>query len=179
MARINDNLFTKLIEHAVPQEMGCRLLTRFGFIRANFSPEGLTSLYYEADTTKPTEGDSVFRSVFLEWVQRFQTQKAENQWTYLAPTGTDFQQKVWQELLHVDYGHTASYGDIARAMGQPNSSRAVGSAIAANPIAILVPCHRIIRAGGASGNYRWGSDRKQGLLDAEQKADTELLDLFQ
>jgi O-6-methylguanine DNA methyltransferase len=178
MARINDNLFTKLIEYAVPQEMGCRLLTRFGFVRANFSAQGLTALYFDENENIQAEGDSVFRSVFLEWIESYQNQSAKDQWTYLSPTGTDFQQTVWQALLTVDCAQTVSYSEIGRIIGKPKASRAVGSAVAANPIALLIPCHRIIRAEGGFGNYRWGSDRKQALLDAEAKAGSQLIDLF-
>lgn len=178
MARINDNLFTKLIDYAVPQEMGCRLLTRFGYIRADFTTSGLAGLYFEDDRGQSSERDNVFRSVFLEWIECYQKQSANDQWSYLAPSGTTFQQKVWQALMTVDCGTTTSYSAIASQIQQAKAQRAVGSAIAANPITLLVPCHRVVRASGTTGQYRWGSDRKQALLDLESKAGTQLLDLF-
>ena len=81
--------------------------------------------------------------------------------------GTNFQVRVWQALLAIPAGHLASYRRIAHQIGSPNAMRAVGSAVAANPIARLIPCHRVIRASGVMGDYRWGSARKQAMLGWE------------
>lgn len=78
--------------------------------------------------------------------------------------GTNFQIKVWESLLRVPYGGTASYESIARSVGMPRAARAVGSAIGRNPIALLIPCHRVIHKIGETGHYRWGRTRKQALL---------------
>jgi AraC family transcriptional regulator of adaptative response/methylated-DNA-[protein]-cysteine methyltransferase len=78
--------------------------------------------------------------------------------------GTNFQVKVWSALLRVPPGRVISYLDLASAIGQPRAVRAVGSAIARNPIGYLVPCHRVIRATGALGDYRWGRTRRRALL---------------
>ena len=86
----------------------------------------------------------------------------------LAPTGTDFQLRVWAELRTIAYGETATYGEIAAALGNPGASRAVGLANGANPIAIVVPCHRVIGADGRLTGYAGGTDRKQRLLDLER-----------
>jgi len=85
----------------------------------------------------------------------------------LAPHGTPFQQRVWKALLAVGFGRTASYGEIARAIGRPEASRAVGAANGKNPIAIIVPCHRIIGASGALVGYAGGLPRKKWLLAHE------------
>ena len=85
----------------------------------------------------------------------------------LAPSGTPFQLRVWNELREIPYGATASYGDVARAVGQPGAARAVGGANNRNPIAIVVPCHRVIGAGGALTGYGGGLDRKRRLLALE------------
>lgn len=85
----------------------------------------------------------------------------------LAPTGTGFQQKVWQALREIPYGRTESYGELARRIGQPTASRAVGAANGRNPIAIIVPCHRVIGANGALTGFGGGLDRKQWLLRHE------------
>lgn len=77
--------------------------------------------------------------------------------------GTPFQLQVWQALMHLPLGHLASYQQIAAHIGKPSASRAVGSAIAKNPIAFLVPCHRVIQATGELGQYRWQSERKKAL----------------
>lgn len=78
--------------------------------------------------------------------------------------GTNFQLKVWNALLQIPAGAAWSYQDVAHAMGQPNAARAVGSAIGANPIGYLIPCHRVIRKSGVVQDYRWGPTRKKALL---------------
>lgn len=75
--------------------------------------------------------------------------------------GTNFQIAVWRALLSIPPGRLASYSQIARALGYPKASRAVGNAVGANPVALLIPCHRVIRQSGALGGYRWGTARKQ------------------
>lgn len=78
--------------------------------------------------------------------------------------GTNFQIKIWEALLRIPFGAAASYEDIARLAGVPNAARAAGSAIGQNPVALLIPCHRVIRKTGAVGDYRWGCERKQAML---------------
>lgn len=82
--------------------------------------------------------------------------------------GTPFQLRVWQALTHIPYGTTASYRDIAHAVGSPNATRAVGTAIGANQLALLIPCHRVIRHNGHIGGFGWGIPTKQQLLTHEQ-----------
>jgi AraC family transcriptional regulator of adaptative response/methylated-DNA-[protein]-cysteine methyltransferase len=82
--------------------------------------------------------------------------------------GTVFQQRVWQELRRIPRGETRTYRDIARAIGAPDAVRAVGSACGANPVALVVPCHRVVREDGSLGGYRWGLERKQSLLESER-----------
>jgi AraC family transcriptional regulator of adaptative response/methylated-DNA-[protein]-cysteine methyltransferase len=82
--------------------------------------------------------------------------------------GTNFQIKVWEALLRVPFGGLASYGGLARAMGRPQAARAVGGAIADNPVAYLIPCHRVIRSSGRfETDYRWGTARKRALIGWE------------
>ncbi|WP_296607099.1 methylated-DNA--[protein]-cysteine S-methyltransferase [Nocardioides sp.] len=89
----------------------------------------------------------------------------------LAPVGSAFQQRVWQALLGVGWGETASYGEIAHRLGMTNAaSRAVGLANGRNPIPIVIPCHRIIGANGTLTGYAGGLPRKQLLLELEQDA---------
>ena len=82
--------------------------------------------------------------------------------------GTPFQLQVWQALIHLPLGHLKSYQQIASSIGKPSASRAVGSAIARNPVAFLIPCHRVILATGELGQYRWQSERKKALHLWEQ-----------
>jgi len=81
--------------------------------------------------------------------------------------GTAFQWRVWRELTAIPRGETRSYADVARAIGQPRAVRAVARACATNPIAVVVPCHRVIGADGSTGGYRWGVDTKRRLLRVE------------
>ena len=78
--------------------------------------------------------------------------------------GTAFQQRVWQALQNIPAGQTVSYSELARRLGQPSATRAVASAVAANPIAVAVPCHRVLRNDGSISGYRWGVERKRALL---------------
>lgn len=86
----------------------------------------------------------------------------------LAYPGTDFQRKVWKALIAIPYGQTRSYGEIARATGNPAAARAVGGANGSNRIAIIIPCHRVITAGGGPGGYGGGLWRKLRLLELER-----------
>ncbi|HEX9710050.1 MAG TPA: methylated-DNA--[protein]-cysteine S-methyltransferase [Candidatus Thermoplasmatota archaeon] len=86
----------------------------------------------------------------------------------LAPSGTPFQRRVWDELREVPYGETVSYGELARRIGQPTASRAVGAANGANPIPIIIPCHRAIGADGSMTGYGGGVERKRALLTLER-----------
>jgi len=83
-----------------------------------------------------------------------------------------FQQKVWEALRSIPYGATRSYQEVAEAIGQPTATRAVARACASNPVALLIPCHRVVRANGDLGGYRWGARRKQTLLEQERYSDT-------
>jgi AraC family transcriptional regulator of adaptative response/methylated-DNA-[protein]-cysteine methyltransferase len=82
---------------------------------------------------------------------------------------TAFQWKVWRALQRIPYGETRAYADVARGIGKPRAVRAVARACATNPVALVVPCHRVIPAAGGIGGYRWGSDRKERLLATEQR----------
>jgi AraC family transcriptional regulator, regulatory protein of adaptative response / methylated-DNA-[protein]-cysteine methyltransferase len=82
--------------------------------------------------------------------------------------GTPFQQEVWQALRDIPAGETRTYGAIAAALGRPSAARAVGAAIGANPIALIIPCHRAVPAAGGIGAFRWGTGRKRLLLDLER-----------
>jgi len=87
----------------------------------------------------------------------------------LATDGTAFQRIVWAVLREVPYGETVSYGELAVLVGRPGAARAVGSANARNPIALIVPCHRVIGAGGTLTGYAYGIERKRWLIDHEAR----------
>lgn len=82
--------------------------------------------------------------------------------------GTEFQQRVWKELQQVPRGTTVSYAELADRIGAPKAARAVAGACAANPLAVVVPCHRVVRQDGQLSGFRWGVERKRALLDLER-----------
>jgi len=108
-----------------------------------------------------------------EWadrIVRFITAPEQNLDLPLDIRGTAFQARVWRALRKIPLGKTASYSEIAAALGQPKAVRAVAQACAANKLALIVPCHRVIRSDGDLGGYRWGVERKRALLARERAA---------
>ena len=83
---------------------------------------------------------------------------------------TAFQRRVWAHLQSIPFGETQSYQQVAKAIGQPTASRAVARACATNPVAVAIPCHRVVREDGSMGGYRWGMERKKALLEMEQRS---------
>jgi len=81
---------------------------------------------------------------------------------------TAFQRRVWTYLQSIPFGATRSYREVAKAIGKPQATRAVARACATNPVAVAIPCHRIVRSDGTTGGYRWGVSRKKALLEMEQ-----------
>jgi AraC family transcriptional regulator of adaptative response/methylated-DNA-[protein]-cysteine methyltransferase len=86
----------------------------------------------------------------------------------LSVQATAFQWRVWQALTDIPYGETRTYADIAAAIGRPKAVRAVARACASNPVALAIPCHRVVPAAGGVGGYRWGAERKRSLLEQER-----------
>ncbi|ANI90452.1 cysteine methyltransferase [Arachidicoccus ginsenosidimutans] len=96
----------------------------------------------------------------------------QNDWSKLPEIklhlkGTDFQLKVWETLLKIPFGKLSTYGNVAEEIGNPSASRAVGTAIGSNPVAFLIPCHRVIRSSGTFDGYRWGNIRKTAIIGWE------------
>lgn len=105
----------------------------------------------------------------------------DNDWSQLSQLklhikGTDFQLKVWETLLRIPIGEVVTYGDIAKKLDNPKANRAVGSAVGSNPIAYLIPCHRVIQSTGLFGQYHWGSIRKTAIIgwESAQNNNTDL-----
>jgi methylated-DNA-[protein]-cysteine S-methyltransferase len=105
------------------------------------------------------EADAQLRAYFAGELRRFDLP--------LAPRGTAFQLSVWDALLEIPYGATASYSELAAAIGRPSACRAVGAANGRNPLAVIVPCHRVIGAAGALTGYGGGLERKRMMLALE------------
>ena len=128
--------------------------------------ENLLSEYPAADVTRDDEGLS-------EWVEQILSHLNGERPHLDLPLdvqATAFQWSVWEKLREIPYGSTRSYGDVARAMGRPTATRAVARACATNPVALVIPCHRVVREDKSLGGYRWGIERKQTLLEHERAA---------
>lgn len=106
----------------------------------------------------------------LAKVLRFADKPANGLDLQLDLRGTPFQRRVWKALCGITIGTTVSYSELARKLGSQNSTRAVAAACASNPIALAVPCHRVVRSDGGLARYRWGVERKRQLLEREAKA---------
>jgi len=130
------------------------------FDRGTFPPKSVKGIW--------TESEEATRGHVRELREYFAGQRRD--FTFpLDLRGTGFQLKCWGELLQIPYGETRTYADIARAVGQPHGFRAVGSANHQNPIAIVVPCHRVIASDGTLCGYGGGLDTKRKLLDLEAR----------
>ena len=154
------------LSHIVDSPIGRLMLTSDG--------HALTGLYMLDGGGHPPSSDGDFTSrpeAFGEVAAQLEAYfrgEAKEFRLPLAPSGTRFQLAVWAELTKIPYGSTVSYGDIARALGKrPVAARAVGSANGANPIAVIVPCHRVIGSDGSLTGYGGGLDRKELLLRLE------------
>ena len=154
------------------------LRTRQGMLNIGVGPEGLDYILFEDCSPERIQKDAPFHDVFIDWLHEFQSLTIDDRWAALSPKGTDFQKTVWRALLDVPSGKTVSYGTIAKRIGRPKAFRAVGSAVGANPISLLIPCHRVVPATGGTGNYRWGSDRKQAILETERTGNVDVTQLF-
>ncbi|MGN6250865.1 MAG: methylated-DNA--[protein]-cysteine S-methyltransferase [Marmoricola sp.] len=146
-----------------------RLIARDGALLAiEFSP--FRGLVNGRPIGERTDTDPLLRSA-VEQLRAYFARELKEFDLPLAPTGSAFQQAVWEQLRGIGYGETASYGEIARRLGRTNAaSRAVGLANGSNPIPIVVPCHRVIGANGTLTGYAGGIHRKQLLLELEQDA---------
>ena len=113
------------------------------------------------------EPDRKQRSEWVKAIARHLRGEAPSLDLPIDVRATAFQWKVWRALQQIPYGETRAYADVARGIGKPKAVRAVARACATNPVALVVPCHRVIPTGGGIGGYRWGSDRKERLLSTE------------
>lgn len=138
------------------------------------SERGLHEICFEGQSTQAVLGTQSRddQAVLREVIRQLHAYFAGELETFdleLAPEGTPFQQKVWSELLKIPYGETISYGELARRIGNPNASRAVGLANGSNPIPIIIPCHRVIGSNGKLTGYGGGLPIKEKLLALEKR----------
>jgi AraC family transcriptional regulator of adaptative response/methylated-DNA-[protein]-cysteine methyltransferase len=153
--------------------------TPFGEALAALTPRGVCKLAFIGTAGRDASRDELIAEWPLAAIRRDDaaavdvTQRIFSDVPSAGPLhvwvrGSNFQIKVWEALLRVPPGELVSYGDLARAIGSPGAARAVGSAVGANPVAVLIPCHRVIRASGDLGDYRWGLERKATLIAHER-----------
>lgn len=151
--------------------------TQFGDIIIASTEKGICYLSFADDDLKTVDAlkQNFPNASFIQktdMMQQHALQIFKGDWNDLSMIklhlkGTAFQLKVWQALLHIPAGDVSTYSNIAATIDQPNASRAVGTAIGNNPVAFLIPCHRVIRATGVTGDYHWGSARKTAILGWE------------
>ncbi|PKL36760.1 hypothetical protein CVV38_02570 [Candidatus Peregrinibacteria bacterium HGW-Peregrinibacteria-1] len=167
-----------------------RLSVTYSFIESNIgklivasSQKGICFLaFYDSQTNPTKELQQAFpqanllhkqQPIHLAAQELYQTHssniatKSDISHLPLHIKGTDFQHQVWETLLDIPYGQTRTYQDIARKINNPKATRAVGTAIGQNPIAIIIPCHRVITKSGKLGGYKWGADLKASILRHE------------
>lgn len=144
-----------------------------GDLHLTFGDSALTGLYVSNHPVvknlwpRTLEPSSLARAVERE-LDAYWSGALRNFSIPLAPRGTEWQMKVWAELVKVPYGRTITYLELASKVGRPRAARAVGSANARNPISVLIPCHRVIASTGKLTGYAGGLDRKGWLLDHER-----------
>ncbi len=135
-----------------------------GISEAPVSPEEICAYYAEAVLTENRE------AVLGYWEQVKALLAGEKKMISLDIGGTAFQKQVWEAMRRVPYGQTVSYTELAAACGKPEAVRAVASACGANPVCVVLPCHRILRKGGGLGGFAWGLSVKERLLAHEAQA---------
>ena len=128
----------------------------------------LTGLRIGGELPAEEDEDAVLKQAKLWLDDYFRGENREVDFP-LRPEGTDFQKQVWRLLVQIPYGQTTTYGALARQISEGMSAQAVGQAVGRNPIGILIPCHRVVGSGGKPTGYAWGIEKKQWLLEHEEK----------
>ena len=153
----------------IPSPIGPLLLTSRGKALTGLYMTGLEEAAEPRPGVRWIQDDTVFREIRRQ-IEAYFDGVSSGFHLALDLAGTAFQRRVWHELCKIPYGSAISYAELARRIGQPSASRAVGSANGQNPIAIIVPCHRVIASGGGLGGYGGGLERKRWLLEHEAAA---------
>jgi methylated-DNA-[protein]-cysteine S-methyltransferase len=143
--------------------------TPVGPVTLASSEQGLSSLQFGTAIPAGAVMDNSANAIFLNKVSEyFQGRRAHFDFP-LDVEGTPFQMTVWKALMQIPYGETRSYGDIAKAIGKPGAARAVGMANHENPVAVVIPCHRVVGQNGSLTGYAGGLELKQKLLSIERR----------
>jgi AraC family transcriptional regulator, regulatory protein of adaptative response / methylated-DNA-[protein]-cysteine methyltransferase len=155
----------------------------FGMLTISTTPQGVRALALHDEALRsPHHATSVeHNALCLRVLSQLELDRDAHDAAHAIPLdlcGTAFQLRVWRALQQIPWGATLTYAQLATAIHAPRSARAVGSACGANTIAVLIPCHRVLRGDGGLGGYRWGLARKRALLLREQAPATRAVGLF-
>ena len=146
--------------------------TPMGPLTVGSTDRGIASIHFGNSVPRDAVADSsLSRETAEQLAEYFQGKRTQFELP-LDVEGTPFQKAVWNELLRIPYGETRSYGDIAKAIGKPNAARAVGMANHENPIAVVIPCHRVVGRDGSLTGYAGGLQLKAQLLSIERQRQT-------
>jgi len=155
----------------------CFAESPFGQLMVASTPKGVCHMFFEEDQHKGLDDlqarfpNAEYHQIVDKYQQDalfvFQEDWSQLEQIKLHLNGTPFQLKVWQTLLKIPLGQLTTYGAVARKMGKSSAARAVGSAVGNNPVAFLIPCHRVIQASGNTGGYMWGNTRKNAMIGWE------------
>jgi methylated-DNA-[protein]-cysteine S-methyltransferase len=149
--------------------------TKLGAFRAGYSSRGVTSLDFPGSrgprSAPPTKKPPSFIHKLARQLKQYAAGKSVR-WSVPVDlsSGTSFQQKVWRALTKIPFGQTRSYAWVAQKIGRPKASRAVGAACGANPVPVIIPCHRVVASDGSLGGFGGGLPMKRQLLAVEQKS---------
>jgi methylated-DNA-[protein]-cysteine S-methyltransferase len=172
---LEDKMRSPRMKNRSPEWVVCLPESPLGPLWFFFSDRGLAALEFAGDGPVSLLSDEelpphlrpLIQAVRRELAAYFAGVRTDFASLNLDPRGTPFQLRVWQELRCIPWGQTISYGELARRVGNPKASRAVGQANAVNPIPLIIPCHRVIAGDGSLGGYSSGLDRKRWLLRHE------------
>lgn len=146
--------------------MSCFCNTPIGALEIECDNIGITKIAYAGGEREEVQATGIIEAARAQLKEYFCGNRREFDLP-LNPKGTEFQKRVWAELLKIPYGEVLSYGELAKRIGNPNASRAVGGANHNNPVMIVVPCHRVIGKNGSLTGYAGGIEIKRRLLELE------------
>ncbi len=163
----------------------CFAQSPFGKVIVASTPKGICHIMFDETETRALEQlkarfpNASYQQIVDQFQQDalfiFQKDWRELDQIKLHLQGTAFQHKVWESLLKIPRGALTTYGEVAMDIGKPGAARAVGTAIGSNPVAYVIPCHRVIQRSGAMGGYRWGPDRKTAIIGWEAARHVDLV----
>lgn len=136
-----------------------------GFMIGGYKGDGFSRMQAYFPQSKLVRDEAQTKDLMQEIMTAWKSDRLRD--IALDLRGTDFQCAVWKALLNIPRGEVKSYGAVANDVGRPKAFRAVGSAVGENPVSLIIPCHRVVQASGALGNYGWGVDLKKKILRLE------------